>query len=50
MTQEEHDWAWNQKGSAITVPIVASTFEVLPMERWGHPIKVVDPPTYPDGV
>jgi hypothetical protein len=22
--------------------------ELLPAENWGHPVRVVDPPTYPD--
>jgi hypothetical protein len=50
VTQEEHDWAWNKKGVCYYCAHCCFTFEVLPLERWGHPLKVVDPPTYPDGV
>ena len=48
MTTEQHDWAWNSKGVCYYCAHCCFTLEVLPAERWGHPVRTVDPPLYPD--
>lgn len=47
MTKEEHDWAWNEKGVCYYCAHCCFALELLPAERWGHPVRVVDPPLYP---
>lgn len=48
VTAEEHDWAWNEKGVCHYCAHCCFALELLPAERWGHPVRVVDPPLYPD--
>ncbi len=48
VTQEEHDWAWNEKGVCYYCAHCCFALERLPAERWGHPVRVVDSPLYPD--
>lgn len=48
VTQEEHDWAWNMKGVCHYCAHCCIVLEKLPIEHWGYPVRVVDPPTYPD--
>lgn len=47
VTKREHDWAWNSKGVCYYCAHCCFTLERLPAERWGHPVRVVDPPLYP---
>lgn len=46
VTTEEHDWAWNQKGICYYCAHCCLTLEKLPAERWGHPVRVVEPPVW----
>ncbi len=46
VTQERHDWAWNQEGICYYCAHCCLALEKLPMERWGHPVRVVDPPRW----
>lgn len=46
VTQEENDWAWNEKGVCYYCAHCCLTLEKLPAERWGHPVRVVDPPIW----
>jgi hypothetical protein len=47
VTTEEHDWAWNEKGVCHYCAHCCFALELLPAERWGHPVRVVDSPLYP---
>jgi hypothetical protein len=46
ITEEEHDWAWNKKGICYYCAHCCFALELLPIERWGSPVRVVDPPQY----
>ena len=46
VTQERHDWAWNETGICYYCAHCCLALEKLPAERWGHPVRVVDPPTW----
>jgi hypothetical protein len=46
VTQGKHDWAWNQEGICYYCAHCCLTLEKLPAERWGHPVRVVDPPVW----
>jgi hypothetical protein len=46
VTEEAHDWAWNEKGICYYCAHCCLTLEKLPMERWGQPVRVVDPPRW----
>jgi hypothetical protein len=46
VTQGEYDWAWNEQGICYYCAHCAMTLEKLPMERWGEPVRVVDPPRW----
>ena len=48
VTQTEYDWAWNKKGVCYYCVHCCFALELLPEERWGHPVRVVDPPLYPE--
>ncbi|HVW16653.1 MAG TPA: hypothetical protein VHB30_00250 [Solirubrobacteraceae bacterium] len=47
VTTEAHDWAWNEKGVCHYCAHCCFALELLPAERWGHPVRVVDSPLYP---
>ena len=47
VTEGEHDWAWNEKGVCYYCAHCCFALELLPAERWGHPVRVVDSPLYP---
>jgi len=47
VTQEEHDWAWNERGVCYYCAHCCFALERIPAERWGHPVRVVDSPLYP---
>lgn len=44
----EHDFAWNKPGVCHYCVHCCVLMEKLPIERFGYPVRVVDPPTYPD--
>lgn len=46
VTTGKHDWAWNQEGICYYCAHCCLTLEKLPAERWGHPVRVVDPPVW----
>jgi hypothetical protein len=46
--EKEHTFAWNKKGVCTYCAHCCVLTEKLPMERFGYPIRVVDPPTYPN--
>lgn len=47
--EEEHPFAWNTKGVCTYCAHCCVLTEKLPMETFGYPIRVVDPPLYPNG-
>lgn len=44
----QHPFAWNQKGVCTYCAHCCVLTEKLPMEKFGYPIRVVDPPIYPN--
>lgn len=46
VTGERYDWAWNEQGVCYYCAHCCFALERLPAERWGHPVRVVDPPLY----
>ena len=48
VTSEAYDWSWNSKGVCYYCAHCCFTLEMLPAERWGHPVRRVDPPLFPD--
>lgn len=46
VTRERHDWAWNEEGICYYCAHCCFALEKLPVERWGHPVRVVDPPRW----
>ena len=49
VTQEEHPWAWNEKGVCYYRAHCNLALSTLPAERWGHPVRTVDPPLWRGG-
>jgi hypothetical protein len=48
VSQEEHTWNHNTKGVCHYCTHCIRLMEELPMDRFGYPVRVVDPPVYPD--
>jgi len=48
VTQDEHDWAWNEKGVCYYCAHCCFALEYWPAKDWGHPLRVIDSPLYPD--
>lgn len=46
--EREHAFAWNKKGVCTYCAHCCVLTEKLPMQKFGYPIRVVDPPTYPN--
>jgi hypothetical protein len=46
VTQEAHDWSWGEKGVCYYCVHCSFTMSILPAERWGHPVRTVDPPLW----
>jgi hypothetical protein len=46
VTQEQHDWAWNETGVCYYCAHCCFALERWPAEQWGHPVRVVDSPLY----
>jgi hypothetical protein len=46
--QEEHDWSWNEKGVCVYCAHCCFALEYWPAKHWGHPLRVIDSPLYPD--
>jgi hypothetical protein len=47
VTQEKHDWAWNEKGVCYYCAHCCFALEKWPANEWGHPLRVIDSPLYP---
>ena len=48
VSEEEHDWNHFKKGTCFYCAHCIVLMEHMPMDRFGYPVRVVDPPTYPD--
>lgn len=48
VTRRRHDWAWNEVGVCHYCAHCCFALERIPAERWGHPVRVVDSPLYPE--
>lgn len=46
--QKPADFHWNKTGVCHYCTHCAVLMEKLPMERFGYPVRIVEPPTYPD--
>lgn len=46
--EEEHDFAWNRKGVCLYCTNCCVLMQKKPIEEFGYPVRVVEPPTYPD--
>jgi hypothetical protein len=46
--EEEHDFAWNTKGVCLYCTNCCVVMQKKPIEEYGYPVRVVEPPTYPD--
>jgi hypothetical protein len=49
VTTAEHDWAWNTRGVCLYCVHCCQLQERVPISRLGYPVRVVDPPVWPDG-
>jgi hypothetical protein len=48
VSEEPHTWNHNTKGVCHYCTHCIRLMEEWPMDRFGYPVRVVDPPTYPD--
>ncbi len=46
VTQEAHPWSWNETGVCYYCAHCNFALSTLPAERWGHPVRTVDPPLW----
>lgn len=46
--EERHDFAWNLKGVCTYCAHCCILTEKLPIESYGYPVRVVDPPLWPN--
>ncbi len=49
VTTGKHDWAWNTEGVCLYCVHCCQLQERVPIARFGYPVRVVDPPVWPDG-
>jgi hypothetical protein len=47
VTQEEHDFAWRKKGVCYYCSNCCLVLQLKPIDAFGYPVRVVEPPTYP---
>jgi len=48
VAQEERDWNHFTKGVCLYCSHCIILMEHMPMDRFGYPVRVIDPPVYPD--
>lgn len=48
VAEEERDWNHFTKGVCLYCAHCVILMEHMPMDRFGYPVRVVDPPVYPD--
>jgi hypothetical protein len=47
VTQQEHDFAWNKKGVCYYCSNCCVVMQLKPIDAFGYPVRVVEPPSYP---
>jgi hypothetical protein len=47
VTQDEHDWAGGERGVCYYCAHCVVALQKWPIEQWGSPVRVVDPPLHP---
>jgi hypothetical protein len=47
VTTRPHDWAWRQEGICLYCVHCCQLQERIPIQRFGIPLRVIDPPTWP---
>jgi len=48
VTEEEHPWNHYTKGVCLYCTHCIILMEEMPMDQFGYPVRVIDPPVYPD--
>lgn len=48
VVQGEHDFAWNKRGVCYYCTHCCVVMQQKPIEAFGYPVRVVEPPIYPD--
>jgi hypothetical protein len=48
VTKDEYDFAWNKKGVCYYCVNCCIVMQLKPIDTFGYPVRVVEPPTYPD--
>ena len=48
VSEEKHDWNHFEPGVCFYCAHCIILMEHMPMDRFGYPVRVVDPPRYPD--
>jgi hypothetical protein len=46
--KEEHDFGWNKKGVCLYCTNCCVVMQLKPIDAFGYPVRVVEPPTYPE--
>jgi hypothetical protein len=44
--EEPRDWTWNETGVCHYCAHCNLALSTIPAERWGHPVRTVDPPLW----
>jgi hypothetical protein len=47
VTKEKHDFAWNKEGVCYYCSNCCIVLQLKPIDAFGYPVRVVEPPTYP---
>lgn len=48
VTTERHDFAWNKQGVCYYCTHCCVVMQQKPIDTFGYPVRVVEPPTYPE--
>lgn len=48
VTEEPHDFSWNKTGVCYYCTHCCVVMQLKPIDAFGYPVRVVEPPTYPD--
>lgn len=46
--EKKHDFSWNKTGVCHYCVHCSMVLEKMPIEKFGYPVRVVEPPVYPD--
>ena len=47
VTKDKFDFAWNKKGVCYYCVNCCVVMQLMPIDHFGYPVRVVEPPTYP---